>query len=192
MFVCNLKDHLGPFLYVDYFLFLSKATDPRRPRPPTSERTVITSPVSGSFSDAVEVVFFSAAFVSVALTVAGSIVGKAAALTLSPLTVSKAGNVAVTPVPLAVSTAPSLVGRSVVTPASVHDIKVVYELLEGCKQSVILGDLGYLSSELKKDLEQEGYHLWTPFRQNMAGAEEHNDWKVMAMRRTEEIFLNLL
>ena len=74
----------------------------------------------------------------------------------------------------------------VVTPASVHDIKVVYELLEGCKQSVILGDLGYLSSELKKDLEQEGYHLWTPFRQNMAGAEEHNDWKVMAMRRTIE------
>ena len=58
----------------------------------------------------------------------------------------------------------------VVTPASVHDIKVVYELLEGCKQSVILGDLGYLSSELKKNLEQEGYHLWTPFRQNMTGA----------------------
>ncbi|NQF78598.1 IS982 family transposase [Streptococcus suis] len=74
----------------------------------------------------------------------------------------------------------------VVTPASVHDIKVVYELLEGCKQSVILGDLGYLSSELKKDLEQEGYHLWMPFRKNMTGAEEHNNWKVMAMRRTIE------
>ncbi|HEL2183172.1 TPA: IS982 family transposase [Streptococcus suis] len=74
----------------------------------------------------------------------------------------------------------------VVTPASVHDIKVVYELLEGCKQSVILGDLDYLSSELKKDLEQEGYHLWTPFRKNMTGAEEHNNWKVMAMRRTVE------
>ncbi|AGL48467.1 IS982 family transposase [Streptococcus suis] len=74
----------------------------------------------------------------------------------------------------------------VVTPASVHDIKVVYELLEGCKQSVILGDLGYLSSELKKDLEQEGYHLWTPFRQNMTGAEEQNNWKAMAMRRTIE------
>ncbi|MBS8112782.1 IS982 family transposase, partial [Streptococcus suis] len=74
----------------------------------------------------------------------------------------------------------------VITPASVHDIKVVYELLEGCKQSVILGDLGYLSSELKKDLEQQGYHLWTPFRQNMAGAKEHNNWKVMALRRTIE------
>ncbi|HEM5232592.1 TPA: IS982 family transposase, partial [Streptococcus suis] len=74
----------------------------------------------------------------------------------------------------------------VVTPASVHDIKVVYELLEGCKQSVTLGDLGYLSSELKKDLEQEGYPLWTPFRKNMTGPEEHNNWKVMAMRRTIE------
>ncbi|HEL2001938.1 TPA: IS982 family transposase [Streptococcus suis] len=70
----------------------------------------------------------------------------------------------------------------VVTPVSVHDIKVVYELLEGCKQSVILGNLGYLSSELKKDLEQVGYHLWTPFRKNMTGA----NWKVMVMRRTIE------
>lgn len=74
----------------------------------------------------------------------------------------------------------------VVTPASVHDIKVVYELLEGCKQSVILGDLGYLSSGLKKDLKQQGYHLWMPVRQNMAGAKEHNNWKVMALRRTIE------
>ncbi|EHI65754.1 transposase, IS4 family [Streptococcus pseudoporcinus LQ 940-04] len=74
----------------------------------------------------------------------------------------------------------------VVTPASVHDIKVAHELLEGCKQSIILGNLGYLSSELKKNLEQEGYHLWTPLRRNMAGAKEHNNWKVMAMRRTIE------
>ena len=74
----------------------------------------------------------------------------------------------------------------VVTLASAHDIKVVYELLEGRKQSIILGDLGYLSSELKKVLEQQGYHLWTPFSKNMTGAEEHNDCKLMAMRRTIE------
>ena len=74
----------------------------------------------------------------------------------------------------------------VVTPASVYELKVVYELLEGCKQSVILGDLDYLSGELKKDLKQEGDHLWIPFRQNMTGSEEHNNWKVMAMRRTIE------
>ena len=74
----------------------------------------------------------------------------------------------------------------VVTPASVHDIKAVDELLEGCRQSVILADLGYLSRELKDDLEQQGYDLWTPLRQNMVGAKQHNHWELMAMRRTIE------
>lgn len=74
----------------------------------------------------------------------------------------------------------------VVTPASVHDSKAIQELLEGCKQSVILGDLGYLSNELKQGLELEGYHLWIPVRQNMTGAKEQNNWRVMAMRRTIE------
>lgn len=74
----------------------------------------------------------------------------------------------------------------VVTPASIHDIKVVDDLLEGCRQSVILADLGYLSQELKDRLEEKGYHLWTPLRQNMAGASQHNNWKLMAMRRSIE------
>ncbi len=47
----------------------------------------------------------------------------------------------------------------VVTPASVHDIKVVDELLEGCRQSVVLADLGYLSQELKDRLEQKRLSL---------------------------------
>lgn len=74
----------------------------------------------------------------------------------------------------------------VVTPATVHDIKVVHELLDGCIQSVILADLGYLSHEFKDKLEQEGYLLWTPLRQNMAGAKQHNHWKLIAMRQTIE------
>ena len=37
----------------------------------------------------------------------------------------------------------------IVTSASVHDIKAVEDLLEGCQQSVILADLGYLSQALK-------------------------------------------
>ncbi len=41
----------------------------------------------------------------------------------------------------------------IVTPVSVHDIKVANELLEGCRQSVILADLGYLSQELKETLQ---------------------------------------
>ncbi len=47
----------------------------------------------------------------------------------------------------------------VVTPASVHDIKGVDELLEGCRQSVVLADLGYLSQELKDRLEQKRLSL---------------------------------
>ena len=74
----------------------------------------------------------------------------------------------------------------VVTSASVHDIKTVHDLIGGCQQSVILADLGYLSHELKADLAKEGYRLWTPLRQNMDGAKEHNHWQLMAMRRTIE------
>lgn len=74
----------------------------------------------------------------------------------------------------------------VVTPAAVHDIKVVDELLEDCSQSVVLADLGYLSQELKDRLEQKGYHLWTPLSQNMVGAEQHNHWQLLVMRRTIE------
>ena len=76
--------------------------------------------------------------------------------------------------------------NDVVTSASVPDIKVVDDLLEGYQQSVILADLGYLSQELKDSLEQRGYHLWAPRRQNMEGASQHNNWRLLAMRRTVE------
>lgn len=76
--------------------------------------------------------------------------------------------------------------NDVVTSASVSDIKVVDDLLEGCQQSVILADLGYLSQELKDSLERRGYHLWTPRRQNMEGASQHNNWRLLAMKRTVE------
>ncbi len=74
----------------------------------------------------------------------------------------------------------------VVTPASVHDIKTVHDVIAGCQQSVILADLGYLSQELEADLVEKGYNLWTPLRQNMVGAKQYNHWKVMAMRRSIE------
>ena len=65
-------------------------------------------------------------------------------------------------------------------------IKVVDDLLEGCQQSVILADLNYLSQALKDRLKQRGYHLWTPLRQNMRGASQYNNWRLLAMRRTIE------
>ena len=74
----------------------------------------------------------------------------------------------------------------VVTSASVHDIRVIDDLLENCHHPYILADLGYLSHEIRNSLEQKGYHLWTPLRQKVAGAKQHNHWKLMAMRRTIE------
>ena len=35
-------------------------------------------------------------------------------------------------------------------------------------------------------MKQKGYHLWTPLRQNMVSAKQHNHWKLMAMRQTIE------
>ena len=36
-------------------------------------------------------------------------------------------------------------------------------------------------------MKQKGYHLWTPLRQNMVRAkQQHNHWKLIAMRRTIE------
>ena len=48
----------------------------------------------------------------------------------------------------------------VVTPASVHDSKVAEALLEGCSQTTILADLGYLGKDLKERLENIFGHLY--------------------------------
>lgn len=50
----------------------------------------------------------------------------------------------------------------VVTPASVHDVQVVEELLDGIKAPCVLADLGYLSKALKQQLTNRGVKLWTP------------------------------
>ena len=42
----------------------------------------------------------------------------------------------------------------VVTPASVHYIRAVDDLLENCSQPYVLADLAYLSYELREQLKQ--------------------------------------
>ena len=80
----------------------------------------------------------------------------------------------------------------VVTPASVHHISAVDDLLENCSQTYVLADLVYLSYELREQLKQKDYHLWTPLRQNMVRAKQHNHWKLMTMRRTIETLFSEL
>ena len=50
----------------------------------------------------------------------------------------------------------------------------------------MLIDLGYLSKELKEELAERGYKLWTPVRRNMKGTKQWNDSKIAALRRTIE------
>lgn len=77
-------------------------------------------------------------------------------------------------------------------PVSVHDIQVTEELLETVLCSRVLGDLGYLSKELKERLEAKGIHLWTPLRKNMEGTDERNIPAILAIRRTIEIRIFVL
>ena len=56
----------------------------------------------------------------------------------------------------------------------------------------LLGDEGYLGKDLAFKLKQMGYKFWTPYRKNMQGAKEHNDYQLMAIRRTIESNFSLL
>ena len=81
-----------------------------------------------------------------------------------------------------------------VTKASVHDAKETTELMANAHPDnhYLLGDEGYLGKDLAFKLKQMGYKLWTPYRKNMAGAKEHNDHQLMAIRRTIESDFSLL
>ena len=83
----------------------------------------------------------------------------------------------------------SYILNHIITPASVHGITVVEELLEGYRQSVILG---YPSRKLQEYLHQLDHPIWTPLRENMSGAKEHNRWQLLTMRRTIETRFSVL
>lgn len=82
----------------------------------------------------------------------------------------------------------------IVTKASVHDSKVAEELILNTLplEHFLLADVGYVGRQLHKALENDGYELWTPFRQNMTGAKEHNSRILKAIRRTIETDFSLL
>ena len=74
----------------------------------------------------------------------------------------------------------------VVTKASVHDAKEAPELIMGCPCPEVLADVGYVGKKLIHQFEQEGYLLWTPYRSNMKGAEQHNSHHLKKLRRRIE------
>ena len=81
-----------------------------------------------------------------------------------------------------------------VTKASIHDAKEALELVANTDlaNNYILGDEGYIGQSLYKALKQINHTLWTPYRKNMAGAKDHNNHKLMVIRRTIETDFSLL
>lgn len=54
-----------------------------------------------------------------------------------------------------------------ISAASIHDIRLVPELIDQCACSHVLADVGYLSQPLKDQLKQLHIDFWTPKRRNM-------------------------
>lgn len=81
-----------------------------------------------------------------------------------------------------------------VTKASVHDSKVAEELILNTRplEHFLLADVGYIGRQLHTALENDGYELWTPFRQNMVGTKTHNSRMLKVIRRTIEADFSLL
>lgn len=58
---------------------------------------------------------------------------------------------------------PGIIKRIVLTPANIHDLKALPELVENV-QGLVLGDRNYWSPELTKELKAEGVYLRAPFK----------------------------
>lgn len=80
----------------------------------------------------------------------------------------------------------------VVTPASVSDGKVAFELLKTSPVSVIYGDKGYVDKQVKSDLSQYGIQLISQLRTNMMGYSWFDNDRISRLRKPiETVFSNL-
>lgn len=82
--------------------------------------------------------------------------------------------------------ADGLILNYVVTKASVHDAREAPELITNCPCPLILADVGYVGQQLKHYFRAHGYELWTPYRANMRGADQHNSRQLKRLRRRIE------
>lgn len=76
------------------------------------------------------------------------------------------------------------------TPANVHDVKMMAELTEKFAQGcTVLGDKGYISRQGQLELfEKAGITVITPARKNMKAAHEWKGWMNKKRRRIETTF----
>ena len=78
------------------------------------------------------------------------------------------------------------------TPANVHDLKVLEELIWDYYQLIVVGDKGYLDKKLKADLLKEQKLLITPYKKNQSARNTSLEKRLLRLRKRIETAFNQL
>lgn len=78
------------------------------------------------------------------------------------------------------------------TPANIHDIKVLEELICSYQDLVVVGDKAYLDKKLKNNLLKEQRFLITPYKKNQSARNTSLEKKLLKLRKRIETAFNQL
>lgn len=78
------------------------------------------------------------------------------------------------------------------TPANIHDIRVLEELLYAYQNLTVVGDKGYLDKKLKAKLAWENRQLITPYKKNQSVKNTSFEKKLLKYRKRIETVFNQL
>ncbi|HFE9850588.1 TPA: IS982 family transposase [Enterococcus faecalis] len=73
-----------------------------------------------------------------------------------------------------------------VTKASIHDVNMAEKLSFGCPIEKLLGDKGYISSNMQKRLLNKGIELYTPLKKNAKNSDKIDDSLLAEHRKVIE------
>ena len=86
---------------------------------------------------------------------------------------------------------PGVVVAAELTPANVHDLHVLDDLVEGAR-GWVLGDRNYWSPKKKESLAQKGIYLETPYKSTKGERKRWPRWLVQKRRRIETVFSQMV
>lgn len=78
------------------------------------------------------------------------------------------------------------------TPANVHDLKMIDDLIADYSSLIIIGDKGYLDKEKKEDLVKEDKYLVTPYRKNQHLKNNQVEKRLLRFRKKLETVFSQL
>ena len=76
-------------------------------------------------------------------------------------------------------------------PAHQHDVAVAEDLVKGLNYTILTGDKGYISKDLKAQLDKQAVHLVTPKRSNQLPPPKSEQKLYQGHKRVETVFSSL-